>query len=394
MSSSLLPCILIVLGMLVGCTATNPELRDPEIRRSASGYPVIRNLGPAAWPDTTGWKLVEEPLPTSADDAMSELANPTSIWLASGGTIYVNDPWQAMILVLDPDGRPRQLMHHPGEGPGEFRTLVMALRHDTIIAHDPRLSRTSLLDTMGTLLTTWPSPCCNFAAVVAESGGGVLIPGEVGRREEADAQGVFGAFGWVRYDPAGHVRDTLYTPPDLQLPMWHYTEGPQRQHSVATIPWSPRRIRLRTESGVMLQGATNHYRLVVSRADRDTIRVIDREAPAVVIPDSLRRRAVSSLVARIPALAGIATVDDVPTSYPAFDRPWPASDGTLWVPVPFDGHPAARFDVFDSTGRLLGQVPDPLPTARSWRFTNSVAFAIDPSGELGPVLRRFVITRP
>ena len=41
------------------------------------------------------------------------------------------------------------------------------------------------IDLDGNLLTTWPTMCCNYSAVVAEGDGGILVPGEIGRSEDA-----------------------------------------------------------------------------------------------------------------------------------------------------------------------------------------------------------------
>lgn len=383
--------VLAVLGVVMACGGSEPP-PAPVITRSASGHEIVHNITATAWQDTSGWKLVPEFVIAPTGDTLTELVDPYTLAVDSRGNIYINERRDAHIKVFGPDGQFLRRIGKAGEGPGEFRGLVMAMRGDTIIAHDPRLGRTSLLDLDGRLLTTWPTLCCNFASVVAEADGGILVPGEIGRSEDAAAQGVFGAFGWIRYASDGTVRDSLYGPPDLDVPVWHYYEGPTRQHSISNIPWMPQRIRVRTPDGLMLHGSTAEYRLILSQGDRDTVRVIEREATAVPIADSLRSGVVRDRIARIPELASVARLEDVPTHYPLLGTPIVASDGRLWVPVPA-AVPHERFEVFDDRGVLLGSVVNPLPSGRAWRFVGDRALAIDLEGGDVPAVHVFRVVR-
>lgn len=377
----------------VACGRGEDALEAPEIRTGAGGYSIVHNRGPWAWRDTLGWRLVADGVIAPAGDPLSELVDPYALGLDRAGNLYVNERRDAHIKVFSPSGAFLRRIGWPGEGPGEFRGLVMTMRNDTIVAHDPRLSRTSLLDPSGALLASWPSIGGPFAHIAAERDGGIVIPGEVGRREEAADQGVFGAFGWVRYDPSGAVRDTLYGPPDLDVPVWHYYEGPNRQHSIALIPFMPVRVRVRTPDGLLLHGTSDQYRLALSGSRGDTVRLIEREAPAVPIPDTLRQEVVATRVARTPELRDVAKVSDVPATYPRYVTPWVSEDGTIWVPVPHEGRQAARFDVFDPEGRLLGQVANPVPAASYWLFTPDRAFAVDLNAGDGPAILVFRIAR-
>lgn len=386
-TSLLLPAV----AAFLACSAAEPP-PVPVITRSASGYEIVHNIAATAWQDTSGWKLVPAFVIAPTGDTLTELVDPYTLGLDSRGNIYINERRDAHIKVFGPDGQFLRRIGTAGEGPGEFRGLVMAMRGDTIIAHDPRLGRTSLLDLDGNLLITWPTLCCNFAPVVAEGDGGILVPGEIGRSEDAAAQGVFGAFGWIRYGIDGTVRDSLYGPPDLDVPVWHYYEGPQRQHSIANIPWMPQRIRMRMPNGLMLHGSSSDYRLVFSQNDLDTVRVIEREAAAVTIADSLRSGVVRDRIARIPELANVAKLDDVPTHYPLLGAPIVASDGTIWVPVPAVA-PNERFEVFDDRGVLLGSVVNPLPVGRAWQIVGDLALAIDVDGGDVPAVHVFRVVR-
>jgi hypothetical protein len=393
MSESLMPrtvTLLPAMGLFIACGAAEAP-PAPTITRSASGYEIVHNVVPTAWQDTSGWKLVPEFVIAPTGDTLSELVDPYTLALDSRGNIYINERRDAHIKVFDARGTFLRRIGAAGEGPGEFRGLVMAMRGDTIIAHDPRLGRTTLLDPDGTLLFSWPTSCCNYAPVVAEADGGVLIPGEIGRSEDAAAQNALGAFGWIRYAADGTMRDSLYSPPGLDVPVWHYYEGPNRQHSIAGIPWMPQRIRVRTPHGLMLHGNSAEYRLVLSQNDRDTVRVIEREAEPVAIADSLRSAVVRDRIAQVPELATVAKLEDVPTHYPRMGTPVVASDGAIWVPVA-GATMNARFDVFNDQGVLLGSVVNPLPSGRAWLMVGDRARAVDLEGDV-PAVHVFRVVR-
>lgn len=380
-------------GLWLAACVSEGGLSSPEVIRSASGHLVIRNPGPSAWLDTNGWQLQPDLVIQPVGDTLAELVDPYALAVDASGRIHVNERRDAHIKVFTSEGRFLRRIGRSGEGPGEFRAMVMTMRNDTIIGHDPRLGRTTLLTADGAYLGSFVAPCCDYRHITAERDGGIVIPGDIGRPELAAQEGVLGARGWLRFDAEGAVMDTLYAPSDLDRPVWHYYEGPQRQHSLSLIPWVPERVRLRLSSGLMLHAVSDTYRLVLSRADTDTIRVIERVARPVEIPDSMRRTVLASRIDRIPELEGVASLGDIPALFPALGVPFSGPDETVWVPVPHAGRPDARFDVFDSTGALLGQVANPLPAARHWVFAGAHLWGIDVTGDAGPAIHRFTVAR-
>lgn len=386
---------LVALVVCSACGSGNSLARGLSRARVDSlpgGGVMVTNDGPTEWVDTVGWRLVPERIigPQLGDSSMFE--DPNALAVDRAGTLYVMERRRPRVHVVTGDGHYLRTLGRQGAGPGEFQSMVVSIRSDTLFVHDPRQARTSLLTTDGTVLLAWPSLCCNYSRIMADRRGRISIPGEVGRTEDASRQGIFGAFGWVRYGPTGIPVDTLYGPADLPNKVWEYFEGPQ--HNVAIVPLLPGRVRVLTPDGDLLTGTSDDYRLWQTSTGRDTVRIIVRQSKPVPVPDSLRRALLQTAIQRTPALATIAQLSDIPTTFPRFGIPRIDPTGNLWVPVPSGEVAAGRFDVFDADGKFRGEAANPVPNAAFWLFTADRAIAIDPEGERGPVVRLFRIDRP
>ena len=86
-----------------------------------------------------------------------------------------------------------------------------------------------------------------------------------------------------------------------------------------------------------------------------------------------------------------ARKEDVPTQRPAWS--WLITDGqdNLWV-----SRPAAygrSFDVFDTTGIFLGEVPSPITEAENYYWQGDVVMTVENLEDGGFTLRRYRIKR-
>jgi hypothetical protein len=166
---------------------------------------------------------------------------------------------------------------------------------------------------------------------------------------------------WVYHRLDGTVLDTVRTPPVPRTAMWRIQN--ERANFGITVPFAPYREMALTQSGTVVWGDQSASRIYFSRTGEDTVRVAEFPGESVAIPDSIRQMAYDEASEMHEWLAGIAKLEDIPTSYPRWlemamdgDRVWlrrPRADGTY------------RWQVIDAEGRYLGELPAPFEP--NWR---------------------------
>lgn len=166
------------------------------------------------------WSLEEDLRIGSLDDAETSLTMVTNIETGPGGDIYVAQPLDRQIRVFAPDGTARGIIGRPGEGPGEFGS-VMALgwRADTLFVADGGNRRVSFFNADGTFLVdiSWlnmqtprPELQPNVPGILLDDGTAILQ-----YRSSADAvvRGDVEARPWVRVDRTAILLDTVWDAP-------------------------------------------------------------------------------------------------------------------------------------------------------------------------------------
>ena len=100
------------------------------------------------------------------------------------------------------------------------------------------------------------------------------------------------------------------------------------------------------------------------------------------------------MVARNPAFTGIAKLDDVPTTYPAWLGMTVDEINRIWVQRPGADGGAGHWHVFDSSGRLLARVEGPALDPERLHITEDTAYALVPDEGTGlDVVRVYAIRR-
>lgn len=126
------------------------------------------------------------------------------------------------------------------------------------------------------------------------------------------------------------------------------------------IPYATRPFAARAPERRTVVGNTGGYRLALLGAGGDTLRVIERDEPAVPLTDAEWRDAESywaGVRARIDSAGCDVPAVQRPASKPAFRTVLWDDRGRLWVEAATaDGF---RLDVYDSTGALVGELPAP-----------------------------------
>jgi hypothetical protein len=119
----------------------------------SAGVTVVTISGDAA--DLPGWELSEIPSTVISGNAAPFLSDVGSVVLRSDGRLVVEDNRSNELHIFETTGETARLIAGAGDGPGEFRNLT-ALSvgvGDTVYAYDRRLSRISVFDPAGDLLT-------------------------------------------------------------------------------------------------------------------------------------------------------------------------------------------------------------------------------------------------
>lgn len=333
---------------------------------SVGGVPRTMTELPTGWSDTSGWKLVEVARLVGGTDDPGELINPGSVAVDAAGRIYVAERDPSVIKLFAPDGTFLRTIGRQGSGPGEFQVPFIAVAGEHLYVHDPRQSRTSLFDTAGTYIRSWPSFCCYWTDLGLDSAGQVGVPGPPPRDAQTGDKNPFTrTVRWYR--PDSTVADSTLIPTGPEVKYWTLTSGSggsNKSMMSTDIPWMPGSEHYILPDHRVVFGFSDQYLFAVTRSHgADTIAIFGRAWAPAPISDAMRAAEVERRVNGTKeywderAVRNAFLLSDVPTSAPAFD--WIATDarGDIWVrtPVPSDST-RTLFDVFDPQYRWLGQV--------------------------------------
>jgi hypothetical protein len=304
------------------------------------------------------WRL--EPVVTigSLDEGPAAFGRVSSIMADADGNIYVADGQAAEIRVFDQSGAHVRTIGRRGAGPAEFRSLyAMAWLSDTIAVLDPGNARIELLLRDGTPAGTFrhqPLTGANLylhRASDREFYARAVAPGA----ERGRMSSVF-----VRYSAAG-AADTIPEPPPAagsnQSAIVCHSE---EMISAFAVPFQSRREHTFLSGSRRVGGETGEYRIAITGAAGDTLRVIERERAPVSVSDSAWNAGLVDYRTFRERNAGARCEPSGPTrpaSKPAWTSLFVDHDGRLWVRATLpDGE---VFELFDADGRLVGSVPVP-----------------------------------
>ena len=148
--------------------------------RDSAGIVIAENRGsPPALIRVDGTPLLEVGVAQGAPEL--EFSDVVGAVLTPGGTLVVADGITRELRLFDHEGAHLRSFGRPGGGPGEFEALnSIALRGDSILAHDMRGWRFTIVGESGDLLGTTPA---GNAAFIGLLGDGALVSYDVLTRE-------------------------------------------------------------------------------------------------------------------------------------------------------------------------------------------------------------------
>jgi hypothetical protein len=354
----------LLLFLAAGCARGDAAISRGKftVDTLADGTPRTLTEVPVGWSDTSGWKLVEVARLTGGTEGPGDLVSPQDVTMDAAGRIYVSENDPAAIKVYNPDGSFIRTIGRSGQGPGEFGVAFIAVAGGDLFVQDPRNSRASVFDTAGNYIRSWPSFCCYWMPIQADSAGNIELQGQPpSTAVEDDKNPWTRTVRWYRADST--VADTSLVPVGPEEKRWVIKRGKNVMMSTI-VPFAPRTIFTYLPDHSMLWGFGDKYLLAITKNNgADTVAIFGRTWAPEVVPDEMRKAVVEGRIQQSKGfydesvVRAAFTLSEVPNSAPAFD--WLDTDGqgNTWVrtPLPTDST-RTSFDVFDPQHRWLGQV--------------------------------------
>lgn len=378
-----------------GSADARTALNEPVIDTLPGGVVQVTNLGPTAWPDTSGWRIVEELLIAPEEGSEGELSSAFNLVADAAGNVFVMQQQPVHIKVFGPDGRWLRNIGREGDGPGEFRNGMLGIVGDTLFVQDPNNQRLTTFRTDGTFLATHQSQCCWFTSrlpVLADGRAMIMGPPPPGIE-------VRGAYYLTHMD--GRVTDTLLMPaeqPGEEGDYWEVTRRSGQNVSISRInvPLRASEVMAVRPDGRIVRGRTDSYRLVIGTDLSDSTRVFAATAPTLSVTDVQRDSAYNATLERQrddwrDAFAEVAKLSDIPSTWPVFTAITVDPANRTWVALPGDRGGFSRLQVFSPDGVLLGDVPMPANGAGIFNgFWTGDRIYVGGEDDLGlPIIRVF-----
>jgi hypothetical protein len=367
------PCVLfsVLFFAASGCESTGGSGSDSwtgTVDTLPSGQVVVRNTAEPIWPRGGAWQVEEELRIGSVEDVGPELfGRIMSMDVDSDGRIYIFESQAQELRAFDADGSHRWTVGRKGGGPGEFaRGVMVRLAPDgNIWVVDPENARISAFDAEGTFLSGRRAP-----------GGFILIPWPGGFDDAGfyytpvfiPTEGAEMPFreGLERYDTEFQVVDTLAPPVEPDRDDVRFTHRSEDSFVGARIPFTPAfRWRLHS-SGTVWGLLAGEYKLFELDLAGDTLRTVTREFEPYPVTDEELEAAIADLDWFLRE-GGKIVEGKIPSSKPPVEDFFFDDEGNVWVVRVTTAEDEWKVvDVFDSTGRYLGEVRLPFRLSRPY----------------------------
>ncbi|MDZ4863264.1 MAG: hypothetical protein SGJ01_07435 [Gemmatimonadota bacterium] len=375
---------LLLTASLPGCRRAEPA-SVARIDTLPGGVLRVTSDAPTGWRDSThAWKVKETLRIQPPEGAPGELIDPGQLAVDAQGRIYLSDQKPVVIKVFDSTGVLVRTIGREGGGPGEYHVALIAVRGERLVVHDPSLARTTVFDTAGTYLRSWPSSCCYWADIGIDSASRIYLPSMVVPDSGKPTRGR----AYSRYGMDGMLVDTLYVPEQADMKSWTFTSGTgtnKRSTMIMNVPFTPMTSFALHPDGGFVRGWTGEYRIVRAPRGEDSTMVMSRKWIADAIPGAMRTELVEKVVTNATqsvgeaAARGVARLGDVPTSAPAFTSLKVDMDGNVWARRLVGSDSTwVTFDVFSPDGMWLGPltVPFAIPQWGGQFFGHGAIYAV------------------
>lgn len=303
--------------------------------------------------EARGWRLVEDlRVGGESGPAFGQIPD---LAVSPDGGAYVLDGDAREIVQVDAQGEEVRRMGGPGDGPGLLDyPRRLRLIDGVLWVDDLGAGRWSAFDTTGSFLQSLDTPARVTGGNADMTPDGLI---GIGMFREGDRVSRFSG-RWLAEEGGFRRVDSLAPPPvpeviALQTQM---SQGGRPVSVAYPIPLAhqPTARPDPRGGGWIITPGGGDYRIVWVDYSGEVRREVSHAYDPVPVPTAEREVQVE----RLPPDLRAESADQVPDSYPPFDRVVPGADGSLWtvrrVAAP-SGGTRLGFDVFGPDGRFLGE---------------------------------------
>ncbi|MDE2982332.1 MAG: 6-bladed beta-propeller [Gemmatimonadota bacterium] len=353
----------VVATLAAGCAPHDRATDESDLTTTfdtVAGVIHVANAGTAS-----EWRLVPVvsigPKTLTDQAAPNEFGGVSAVALGPEETVFVADEYNNEVRVFGLDGAHRRSFGREGEGPGEFRSLYsLAWAGDRLLTLDPRLGRVGEFSAEGEWLGQRRTLMAGFSGSPEFIRFYPVGPDEVFRFAYSPERE---AMVWVGHQGSGDTGDTVAGPPVLETPPPGAIPPMLCEGDGATgffgAPFAPKSVRHPASGGIAYSAWGYLYRIAVTDAAGDTLRIIERTLPTQPISDEEwaggRSEEYDVFRERFPNASCNPRTFTRPDRKPFIDEIFVAPDGRLWVDVIRTA--GNRWEFFDAEGGLVGSVP-------------------------------------
>jgi hypothetical protein len=317
------------------------------VRVRSAGDPPLWNLAPVLAVGSDAG--VGEPAP-------DEFGHITSVATDAAGNLWVADAFSHDIRVFDAEGALVRRIGRQGQGPGEFVSpYSLAWVGDVLLVLDFGAGRIAELSATGEWLGTRPapgrisgSPAMLRFYPVSDS---VAVQWSLGLNDPEAPQ------VWIEHGAervAGEWRQ-----PSMEAPVPTTVRCDAGEAiSFFGLPFGGQMVQHPAATGLTWVGWSRDYRIALINAEGDTVRVLERDRPAVPITDAEWNEARADYAEFRETWPGARCEPrgiERPDHKPAYRNFLVDTSGWLWVEAYTES--GLTWELFDREGRLRGALP-------------------------------------
>jgi hypothetical protein len=355
------------------CTGTDVPAAGRAVRDSA-GITIVDNHAPPAH-----WTLSSSPITkvgTVGNDSTQVLWGVVDAVLLQDRTLVVANGGTQQLRFYTEAGDHLRDAGRRGNGPGEFQSLarLWRLSGDTIAVFDRVQRRVTWFGPDaaygGEVTLALPSPYRRLRVLWPSRRRGFLARAEV--REPPVPPGADIQFrdsvAILAFDSAGGFLREVLRHPDELLDVGLRDVGAGHVRVPFPVHFSPQALATADSNGIWISDATRYEIAQYNLNGRLSLLMRRALEPVAVRPEDVvellqhaRRRLEGRAPAEIRREMGLLEGSPAASAFPVFDRVHLDAHENLWVgPVRGAAHFGNRWDVFDTTGRLIADVVLPV----------------------------------